>query len=161
MAKALLLFFILAILFVVARWFLPIGPARALSGELLEVGRQRIALYGIDTAEDRLCAGTPCNALARQALSDLVADRYVVCLPYDRDAQGLFRGVCWAGGTELNDAMVRSGMAAASTTSSDDYVQAERAARDGRRGVWGGDRVPAAGTPRQQNGRVPLINSLP
>ena len=159
MVKALLLLFVLAVIFVAARWFLPIGPARAISGEMLEVGRQRINLYGIDTGEvDELCGGSPCGALARQALADLVDGRYVFCLPYDRDSAGVYRGLCWAGTTELSEAMLRSGLAMARPTATRSYTEAEQAARERGRGIWDAGRAaPAQPGPA----RVPLITSTP
>ena len=158
MVKALLLLCLLAVIFVAARWFLPIGPARAISGEMLEVGRQRINLYGIETGEvDELCGGSPCGALARQELADLVDGRYVFCLPYDRDSAGVFRGLCWAGTTELSDAMVRSGLAMAKPTGTG-YTDAEQAARERGRGVWDASRAPPA---QPGAARVPLVTSTP
>ena len=159
MAKALLLLIILVAMVVAARWFLPIGPARALSGELLEVGRQRTTLYGIETGgSDQMCGTTPCGALARQTLDDLIAGRYVLCLPYDLSAAGVFRGVCWAGDTELNEAMVRSGLASVKSDETATYGDAERAAREKGRGRWN-PQTPARAPDRQ--GRVPLITSPP
>ena len=154
MIKLLLVLIVVAVLAVLARWFLPIGPAQALSGGLLEVGRQRITLHGIEAAPSgQLCGGSPCDALARQALADLVQDRYVFCLPYDRDLAGVYRGICWAGAIELNEAMVRSGLAVATPTGAS-YAQAESAARERGRGMWDPASVPAA-----EPGRVPLVQS--
>ena len=89
MVKVLVVFFVLAMLFVAARWFLPIGPAQALGPATLEVGRQKIVLYGIEVApEGQMCQGYACSLLARQTLAKLVDDRFLICLPYDWDPPG-------------------------------------------------------------------------
>ena len=74
-----------------------------------------------------------CGAAASAALAGLVRDRRVACLLRGHDESGLAQGVCEAGGTELNHALVASGWARADDPA---LGEAEAAARTGRLGLW-------------------------
>jgi endonuclease YncB( thermonuclease family) len=156
MLKILVFLFVLAILVVFARWFLPIGPARVVDAGVLDVGRQRITLYGIrPPVPGEFCGGVDCREEARRVLTELVRGRYVACLPYDRDLDGVYRGVCWTDTTDINEALVRAGFAAAQPPGSAPYAPAERFPREQARGMWDVNR------PRPPQQRVPLVEAHP
>lgn len=78
-------------------------------------------------------AGYDCGAAASAALADLVRDRRVACQLSRRGTAGLVQGVCEAGGTEVNRALVAAGWARADSPA---LGGAEAAARAGRLGLW-------------------------
>ncbi len=98
-----------------------------------------VRLHGVAApARGRTCvdghgAGYDCGAAASAALAELVRDRQVACKLSGRDGAGLAQGVCEAGGTELNRALVAAGWARANTPG---LNAAEATARAGRLGLW-------------------------
>ncbi len=78
-------------------------------------------------------AAYDCGAAASAALASLVRDRRVVCRLNGRDQAGLMLGVCEAGGTEINRALVAAGWARADGPA---LGKAEATARAGRLGLW-------------------------
>jgi len=108
-------------------------------GDSLTVNQQRVRLQGIDAPEyDQTCqrAGTdyPCGRESRKALSALVAGGGVVCEGWQEDRFGRLLAVCRAGGVDLNRRQVEAGWA----ISYGGYEDAERAARDAKKGLWAG-----------------------
>jgi endonuclease YncB( thermonuclease family) len=85
------------------------------------------------TCPDGRGSGYDCGAAASAALAALVRDRRVDCRLSGRDGSGLVQGVCEAGGTELNRALVMAGWARSDAPG---LAEAEAAARAGRRGLW-------------------------
>ena len=69
-------------------------------------------------------------------LRALVAGREVSCLGQPRRAGSDLHAMCRTGGLDLNETMVRIGMALARRDQSEDYVGDERAARGEEVGVW-------------------------
>jgi endonuclease YncB( thermonuclease family) len=81
---------------------------------------------------------------AHEALADLIGRQSVSCKPvgesYGRDV-----AMCTAGGRDLSEAMVRAGHALELRQySRGRYADAEREARNARRGLWAGDFVQPA-----------------
>ncbi|MBW8267890.1 thermonuclease family protein [Caldovatus aquaticus] len=119
------------------------GAARVVDGDTLEVMGRRVRLYGIDAPEsDQDCErdgrAYACGAAAARALADLVAGREVRCAGRGEDRYGRTIAVCRANGTDLGEAMVRSGWAVAFRRYAEDYAAAETAARREGRGLWAG-----------------------
>lgn len=121
------------------------GPARAVDGDTIEIGAERIRLEGIDAPElAQSCARAdrtpwPCGKAARQALVALIAGRDVTCQSKGRDKYGRLLAICFAGGDDLNAAMVRTGNAWAFVKYSSSYTAEEQDARRRRAGVWQGE----------------------
>jgi endonuclease YncB( thermonuclease family) len=98
-----------------------------------------VRLHGVAVpARGRTCAdgqgaGYDCGAAASAALAELVRDRRVACKLNGNDGTGLAQGVCEAGGTELNRALVAAGWARANTPG---LGAVEATARAGRLGLW-------------------------
>jgi endonuclease YncB( thermonuclease family) len=121
------------------------GRAKVIDGDSLEVAGQRIRLLGIDAPERqqrcRNAAGDvyACGRGATRALSAAIGGRAVACTllthdRYDRDV-----AMCFAGGRDLGETMVRAGHATELPQHSDGrYGEAERAAREAKRGLWAG-----------------------
>ncbi len=118
-----------------------VGVAAVVDGDTLELDGVRIELYGIDAPEiAQTCTVMlfpwKCGLEARKMLRALVAGREVSCLGRPPAPDTILRAVCKTGGVDLNETMVRIGMALASRDQSDDYVSDETAARGEEVGVW-------------------------
>ena len=126
------------------------GKPRILDGDTLEVGGQRLRLYGIEApARDQVCrrAGQEyaCGKVARAVLWALVDGREVSCAPVAAaEADGTAAAICTAGDTSLNEDMVASGWALADPAGVVPYDQLERVAKTARRGLWTGKFDPPA-----------------
>jgi hypothetical protein len=111
-------------------------------GDTLEINGVIYRLAGIDAAEFSMTCpssdgGTwPCGKQALDALEVLVAAGPVECDGESIDQYGRTIAVCTAGGVELNDAMVRQGMAWAFLRYSAAYEAVEAEARASRIGIW-------------------------
>lgn len=122
-----------------------IGEARVIDGDTLDVGPVRIRLHGIDAPEagqrcGRTGGGTwRCGDRATARLGELVDGKEIECAARDRDQYGRIIAVCYVDEAEINETLVREGLAWAFTRYSNDYVALEAAARLGRLGVWQGE----------------------
>jgi endonuclease YncB( thermonuclease family) len=125
-----------------------VGKAVVIDGDTLEVGGERVRLYGIDAPElDQTCRWPnkviPCGRIASTAAMDLIAgvDR-VVCETRGRDASGRWIATCTADGFDIGRNMVHTGWALADRRQSTAYVEVEDQARNAGRGLWKGEFVP-------------------
>ncbi len=119
------------------------GHAVVVDGDTVDIAGRRVRLEGIDAPElGQRCPRSfgwgawPAGRQARQALIGLIARRPVTCRARGLDQYGRMLGVCFAGGIELNGAMVQRGMAWAFRRYSTSYVAAEQDARSNRIGIW-------------------------
>lgn len=125
------------------------GQARAISGDLLEVGARTVVLYGIDAPEpEQTCErdGQPwtCGLQASFALAGLVERNWLECVERGQDAEGRSVAVCWMGGAsgiEVNARMVAEGWAVADPETGRAYARIENVAKRSRRGLWAGEFV--------------------
>lgn len=121
------------------------GRASVIDGDGLEIGGEKIRLFGIDAPEiDQYCRrsdGTRwrCGHYASVELDRLVAGREVECAVRDVDRYGRPVAVCKVAGADLAEAQTRAGWALAYRKFTRDYVDEEDAARAARRGVWQGE----------------------
>lgn len=106
-------------------------------GDTLKIGAQRYRLFGIDApeAQQNCSDGWPAGRLAASHLQSLIAGRSVTCQAKDKDRYGRTVAVCFVGGVDLGERMVRDGYAWAYARYSQDYVDEEARARAGRLGV--------------------------
>ena len=126
-----------------------VGKARVIDGDTIEVQGQRIRLHGIDAPEraqkcrSRAGQDVLCGELATEYLRSWI-DRapQVRCVERGTGKYGRAIGLCYlAGGTaldglDLSAEMVRAGWALAYRQYSDDYADAEDAARARGAGIW-------------------------
>lgn len=117
------------------------GPARAADGDSLDLSGIAVRLHGIDAPElaqscQRDRAIWLCGKEAATKLASLIAGKPVSCEQKDVDDYGRIVATCRAGGVDLGQAMVDTGLAVALPRFSDRYVGAEARAREARLGLW-------------------------
>jgi len=108
------------------------GRAYIVDGDTVMVRRLRVRLHGIDAPEMDQRGG----AAARAHLFTLIAGQPVTVFPIAVDIHGRTVARIERAGTDLCRAMVADGFAVAYRRYSTHYVEDERAARAGRRGLW-------------------------
>ncbi len=121
------------------------GMARVIDSDMLEVDGQRIILFGVDAMDrNQTCfmdgGSWDCWAVAARELQILVANEPVSC--EDQGIPDPFKrvyGRCRVGDIDLNEALVRSGLALAFRRQSKDYVAAEKEAKAEGIGIWQGE----------------------
>lgn len=123
------------------------GPARVVDGDTLVVAGQRVRLAGIDAPElNQTCTAYgrewPCGRASADWLRELLDGRTVECWRHARDRYGRLLAVCWVGGENLNERIVREGWALDYQRYSSDYLGAEATARRSGAGIWRGDFTP-------------------
>lgn len=115
------------------------GRARAVDGDTLRLGRERVRLLGIDAPEiAQTCRRDgrrwPCGVAARTAMARLVQRGTTRCAPRGRDRYGRLLAVCRTAGADLSASMAAAGLA----VSRGDYGAEQAAAQRARKGVWAG-----------------------
>lgn len=120
------------------------GTASVIDGDTLDIRGNRIRLYGVDAPESaqscRNASGAEyrCGQQVALKLSDFINRRPVVCQSRGTDRYGRTVAVCKVGGVDLNEWLVREGLAIAYRQYSTDYVAAEQDAKTKKRGIWAG-----------------------
>ena len=122
------------------------GKARIVDGDTLEIGIQRIDLYGIDAPEmNQLCERDGrqwrCGMEATYAMAALLETQWVTCQQRAMDTEGNLLAECRMGGPKggsVNQEFVRQGWALAVRTPGSDYIAAEQEANSTRAGLWSG-----------------------
>lgn len=124
------------------------GSVKVTDGDTLRLqdvshGSVRIRLFGIDAPElDQTCSNASgrwdCGRTAKQQLEEAVGGRPVSCLVEAMDRYGRVVARCSAAGVDINEHMVRAGMAVATPQYSKRYVAVEEQARADRVGIWAG-----------------------
>ena len=116
---------------------------KAVDGDSLEHGDRRIRLDGIDAPEFvQMCYNADdseytCGVDALKYLENLLHDSTVRCdCLMAKDKYGREICECFADDVSINEAMVFGGYAV--TYRSDKYINAEREAKEYKRGIWRG-----------------------
>ena len=122
------------------------GPARVIDGDTLAVSGEHIRFDGIDAPETRQTCSRdgrkwPCGRQATQAMRNLIGRNTVTCQVSRRDRYGRAIGACFAAGRDLQQQLVRQGLALAYRRYSTRYVPEEEAARKEGIGLWSGSFV--------------------
>ncbi|MET0638610.1 MAG: thermonuclease family protein [Hyphomicrobium sp.] len=120
------------------------GVGRVVDGDTLDVGPTRVRLEGIDAPEIAQTCQTAsgdtwnCGTAAAAKLRSLAERKDVACdrTGFDRYRRTL--ATCFADGIDIDEAMVRSGLAWAFLKYSVAYVAIEADARKAKIGVWQG-----------------------
>lgn len=141
------------------------GPARVLDGDTLAIAGQKIRFDAIDAPETRqTCTrdGRPwaCGKAATQGMHRLIAQSPVRCEISKRGRYGRAIGACFANGRDLQQQLVRQGLALAYRRYSTRYVPEEEAARAERVGLWSGE-FTAPWLWRKQNRNRPATRTAP
>ena len=117
------------------------GRARAVDGDTLDMGGQKVRLFGVDAPEldqscDRGGKVWACGAAARDMLAEIVGRARLTCSVEDVDRYGRLVAVCTRAGEDVGAALVRQGGAIAYLRYSSRYANAEAAARRDGLGLW-------------------------
>lgn len=115
---------------------LVIGKAIVIDGDTLDVGGERILLYGVDAPElDQVCdyRGTKwlCGRKAARELSAWLAQAIVVCRRRDKVTAS-----CVKMGIDVAGWSVRRGLAVADECRSGSYERQQEVARVDHAGIW-------------------------
>ena len=131
----------LALIMATAAHANPIGTIRVIDADTIDVGGERVRLYGLDAPE----IGQPCD-LAGQTIdcgrwvSGLVKARFegraARCTTRDIDRYGRQVATCDVGGVDIGQVIVGEGWAIAYRRYSDIYDLDEKAAAVAGRGLW-------------------------
>ncbi len=120
------------------------GIGRVVDGDTLDVGPTRVRLEGIDAPEIAQTCQTArgemwnCGVAAAAMLRKLAEHQDLSC---DRKGTDRYRRVlatCFADGIDIDEAMVKAGLAWAFVRYSVTYVGVEAEARNAKIGVWQG-----------------------
>ncbi len=120
------------------------GPAKVIDGDTIDVAGVRIRIHGIDAPElDQTFwwqgRQQACGAMALAALEALTAGVKIRCEVVERDRHGRLVAKCFSpNGVDIGRRMVAAGWALAYRRYSKDYIDAERKARNAKRGIWRG-----------------------
>ena len=120
------------------------GPARVVDGDTLAIGSVRIRLEGIDAPEMAQTCRTAtgqrwnCGKEAAAFLRTLVGRKDVACNRTGEDRYRRMLAICYAGGVNLNAAMIDAGLARAFVRYSKMFVAAEADAKARGIGIWQG-----------------------
>jgi endonuclease YncB( thermonuclease family) len=121
-----------------------VGVAQVLDGDTIQIGTQRIRLYGIDAFEsEQLCKTSEdntygCGGRATRALEEKIAGSELTCVAKGQDAYGRQLAVCRVEATDLSSWLTRQGHAVAYIKYALDYVSDEQFAKATKAGAWGG-----------------------
>lgn len=120
------------------------GPAKVIDSDMIEINGTKIILFGVDAMDrNQTCQAKgkswDCWAVAARELQILVADGDISCTESGRpDPFRRVYAICKYGDVDIGEQMVRRGMALAFTRQSKDYVDAQKAAKSEKLGVWQG-----------------------
>jgi endonuclease YncB( thermonuclease family) len=123
------------------------GEPTVIDGDTIVVASERVRLQGIDAPElHQTCTAYgqewSCGQTAAEWLRDRLRGQQVDCIGHARDRYGRLLAVCYIGGEDLNERIVREGWALDFRRYSTDYLQAESAAKRGGAGIWRGQFTP-------------------
>lgn len=118
------------------------GSARAIDADVLQIGNQRVILWGIDAPErSQTCILDArkwgCYEAAKRLLETLSGRGSVDCfLIGDPDPFNRYYGVCEFNGQDIGAEMVRQGMALAYVKQTKDYEDVQLQAIAEGKGLW-------------------------
>jgi len=117
------------------------GPATVLDGDTIVVRNTHIRLSGIDAPElKQTCLKDSqlwnCGIASKTALDYMTAGARVSCSVEGYDKFNRVLATCYVGSINLNETMVRLGMAVAYTRYSTRYLEVQESAEADRRGIW-------------------------
>ena len=122
------------------------GMARVTDSDKIEINGVRIILHGADAMDrnQRCFQGGQvwdCWGNAVRFLQTMLDPEPTTCRKVGDAKFRRIYAICHVGGTNVNEALVRAGLALAYLEESDAYVEAEKAAERDKAGVWNGQFV--------------------
>ena len=129
------------------------GRATIIDGDSLLIDGYRIRITGLDAPEiGQFCTAggrdVACGKAAKQALYDVVGNREIDCRVEDEDLYQRLLARCFVGDEDIGERQVSAGWAVAT----EDYHEAEAAARIAQSGIWSMEVIDPADW-REQNDR--------
>jgi endonuclease YncB( thermonuclease family) len=124
------------------------GTAKAVDSTIIEIGDQRIMLFGVDSVMRKQSCSLDgkvwaCWPAVVHELQTLLDRGPAACETVgDPDVYGRVLARCTVGGQSLNEQFVRSGFAVARPSETKDYVGAEAKAKAEKAGLWQGQFMP-------------------
>ena len=121
------------------------GRMEVIDGDTIKQGKKRIRLYGIDSPElkqkckDEKGKKWDCGQVAKTRLKQTIYGKHVLCKTKGKDMYKRIVAICYVGGTDVNEHMVREGLAESYSQYSDMYDLAEEYARRNKKGIWSGE----------------------
>ena len=117
------------------------GKARVIDGDTIQIGSNKIRLYGIDAPElKQVCTidsqSWMCGEEAAMTLAYETADHWISCIVKGQDRYGRTLAVCFKGNIDINGEMVKRGLALAYRKYSDSYIEYEELAQSNKIGMW-------------------------
>lgn len=123
------------------------GQAKAIDSQIIQVGDQRVMLFGIDSVmRKQVCMldGKPwqCWPAAVHELQTLLDQGPVTCEAVgEPDIYGRVLARCSVNDRSLNEQLVSTGFAVARPSETAEYVAAEATAKEKKLGLWQGQFV--------------------
>lgn len=121
----------------------PSGRVRVIDGDTIDVGGERVRLFGIDAPErDQLCwepDGSPvrCGQWSSGVLARFAEGRQATCRAIRRDQYGRMLATCTVRGVDLGETLLRNGVVRLySRETLRDYPEFEKEAELLGRGLW-------------------------
>jgi endonuclease YncB( thermonuclease family) len=120
------------------------GLGHVIDGDTLDIGQTRIRLEGVDAPEMAQTCQTAtgenwdCGRKAAALLRTLAEQRDLACDRTGIDKYGRTLAICYEDGVNVNEAMVRAGLAWAFVKYSTEFVAVEAEAKSRKIGVWQG-----------------------
>ncbi len=121
------------------------GRLKVIDGDTIKQGKTRIRLYGIDAPElKQKCEGKngkkwDCGQVAKNRLNQTIYGKQVLCKTKGKDRYKRTVAICYVDGADVNEHMVREGLAESYSQYSDKYDLAEEYARSNKKGIWCGE----------------------
>lgn len=118
---------------------------QVIDGDTIKQGRNRIRLYAIDApelkqkCEDNNGKEWNCGKVARMTLYQIILGKKVICKIRGMDFYNRKIGICYADGMDINEYMIKEGMAISYDKYSKIYKSAEEFARQNKKGIWAGN----------------------
>ena len=129
-----------------------LGTAKVIDGDTIKINKEKIRLMGIDAPEKKQkCEKIwlsihflsfkkqyPCGEISTNKLKKKINNKHIVCKWTNKDRYNRLIAECFKDKMNINDWMIRNGLAVAYRKYSKKYVAQENFARREKLGLWSG-----------------------